>query len=465
MSLRTSLGAVLKGLRYPGGSGGGTPFGSLLGFGGYFPLQPGSGFDYRKAAGPLWLCGPVMAGINFYAKAWSEADWTVEARNGDGVWEPVGGHKALTFLDRPSRDYGASVLWWATLLSYLSDGNAYWYVERNKFDQPLFVRYLPHFLVEPKWPTNGSLHKSGYLYRTDGEEITLSLDDVIHFQWGMDPYNPRKGLSPLAAELRSVVSDNEISTFHAALLRNSGIPGVILSPKGHPGQITAPTFQPEQAKEVKRLWRERTRGENRGDAFVPSVPLEANVLGFSPEQLALDKTTRLILPRICAALGLDPMVLGLPSESKTYNNYGDAMEAAYERHIIPLQYAIAEQLTWSLLPRLPGYREGQRFGRDYSRVRVLQEDMDSLYSRLTKAVGGPWLTPNDARKKVGEADIAGGEQLYEKSAGPGEGEERDGEDGGEKKPAGKKTIGARWAARAARIVAERQAGVGPRGAR
>ena len=44
-------------------------------------------------------------------------------------------------------------------------------------------------------------------------------------------------------------------------------------------------------------------------------------------------------------------------------------------------------------------------------MRVLQDDENKLYERLVTAAGGPVMTPNDARSRLGLKDIDGGDEL------------------------------------------------------
>ncbi len=52
------------------------------------------------------------------------------------------------------------------------------------------------------------------------------------------------------------------------------------------------------------------------------------------------------------------------------------------------------------LHRLPEERIAA-VGYDIQRARALQQDMDALYKRITEAVGGPWLLPDEGRGQVG----------------------------------------------------------------
>jgi hypothetical protein len=154
------------------------------------------------------------------------------------------------------------------------------------------------------------------------------------------------------------------------------------------------------------------------------LPIEVNAPGYSPEQMALGAIVDQPVPRICAALRIDPMVLGYASPSKTYANMKQAMEGAYELTLIPLHSAIDSQMTEQIMPDVLGARDGDFFGRDYGEVRCLTEDADAKYKRLTAATGGAFLSVNEAREELGFPPIEGGDELRQPMQ-PGSANERE----------------------------------------
>jgi phage portal protein BeeE len=232
----------------------------------------------------------------------------------------------------------------------------------------------------------------------DGKDYFLPLQDVIHFRAGIPhPQNPRKGLSPLAAVLREVCADNEAATFSAALLRNMGIPGVIISPSKEEVH-----FSPEQHEKLLALWSSKFKGDRRGEPLVAPIPLQITSPGFSPEQLVLDSVRRIPEERITAALGISSIVVGLGAglDRSTYSNYKEAREAAYESNIIPTQRMLANQLTRYLLPEF-GMNSGERLYFDVSEVKGLREDQDALHRRVVQGYQGGVITRAEARSALG----------------------------------------------------------------
>src|SRR5690606_31997656 len=97
------------------------------------------------------------------------------------------------------------------------DGNAYWVKVKNEAGGVLELWYVPHWLIEPKATrdSTGQTFITHYEYRVDGQVLAVERDEIVHFRYGLDPHNPRKGMSPLASVLREVFTDDEAANFSA----------------------------------------------------------------------------------------------------------------------------------------------------------------------------------------------------------------------------------------------------------
>ncbi|MDQ3833997.1 MAG: phage portal protein, partial [Actinomycetota bacterium] len=298
-------------------------------------------------------------------------------------------------------------LWAGTLISYFTNGNAYWFKVRNGSKKVVELWYVPHFMVEPRWDGNGNSFITHYNYYVNGRMQEIPASEVVHFRFGIDPQNTRKGLSPLGALMREVVGDNEAGTYTAAILKNFGVPGVYISP-GPEGRIN----EPERMKEA---YMRRTTGDRRGEPIIFPEPVDIRNIAMSPEDIALDKIRNLPEARICGAMRVPAMVVGLSvgTEQRTYANYGEAREAAWEECLIPTGRTFGTEADLQIMDDFTERPSGiETFGFDYRNVRALQTDEDKKYKRLEGAVGGPFLTPNEARQQLALPPVEGGERLY-----------------------------------------------------
>jgi hypothetical protein len=100
-----------------------------------------------------------------------------------------------------------------------------------------------------------------YEYTVDGEQTRSSIRVRRPLPLWPRPDNPRRGSSPLRSVLREVFTDNEAADFTASLLRNMGVPGLLVSPE------TGVTISDEDAQQTKTDLKEKfsRRAPRRAD--------------------------------------------------------------------------------------------------------------------------------------------------------------------------------------------------------
>ena len=383
-------------------------FGSGVASRGSLPswLQMFSGSDPRRKAGDVYDNGIVSNAIGWYWRNLTHPRLRVERPtlvNGEVKYLEVPAHPMIRAFEF-GPDYDHSVLIHGSLISWMAVGVAYWYKIRSKAGLVVGFAYIPHFQIRPMsdlYNEDGSKLISYFEYTPfGGTPIHIPPEDIVYLRSGIDPKRPMLGLSPLAGVFASIGNDRESDLLTAALLQNAGIPGLLLSPKDGKADMT-----PAQREEFKARWRENTTGANAGMPNMLPFPVDVSTLGFSPDDLALDKTRADAVARVCSAVGLDPMVLGLPSESKTYSNYGEAIEAAYEGALLPLMQIWAIQIGYQTLNPNSGdfldVKPGDRLGWDTSKVRALQDDEDKLQSRWRETWRANGIDRATFKEKIG----------------------------------------------------------------
>ncbi|MFZ9311747.1 MAG: phage portal protein, partial [Arenimonas sp.] len=342
----------------------------------------------------------------------------------DGTKKPVENHPLTDLVYMPNGGYGADALWAGTLASYFLDGNAYWIKVRNVrgLGVPSALWYCPHWMIEPAWSSDGGEFISHYEYRVNGKTVKLKIDDVVHFRFGLDPNNTRKGRSPMRAVLREAFTDDEASYFAAALLKNMAIPGVVLAPSESIGMNAT------KAEQIKELWKRKFGGDNRGEPLILDFQASIDTIGFSPNDLNFEVLRRIPEERISGAFGIPAIVagLGVGLDASTYNNLANLKKSAFEECLMPAWECFADTLATQLLPDFTTRPdEWCRF--DVANVRALQENEDARHKRIREdfhqglisfnesrsALGLPplpagdyWLIPNNARPATAEAIMA-----------------------------------------------------------
>lgn len=365
----------------------------------YWPWRnwiPRSSFDYAAEVGDGTGSSTVMAPLNWIARNFPEAPPALWRILEDGQKERIQDHPLLRLLRRPNGYYSGRTLWMATITGWNVDGNAYWLKLRTGTGQIGELWWVPHWLIQPKGDENTFI--THYEYRPRGETIKIRREDVVHFRFGLDSANPLLGYSPLKSVLREVFTDDEAANFTASLLRNMGVPGIIVSPR----DASRPPSQ-EEADATKLYLQSMTTGDKRGEPMVMRGPTEIQQFGFSPEQLLLRDLRRIPEERVSAVLGVPAIVAGLGAglERSTFTNMNEAREMAYESNIIPSQGILSADIELQLLSDYEADPFMWRFGFDLSEVRVLQEDEYRLMQRLDIGYRGGSVRRSEVRRELG----------------------------------------------------------------
>jgi HK97 family phage portal protein len=309
-------------------------------------------------------------------------------------------HPLTELISRPNPYWSGEQLWWVIIHSLVTSGNSYLIKVQDTGKNLAELWWAPTWTMEPKWPKVGKEFITHYEYNVGlgGDPIRLENSDVVHFRWGVDPENIRKGLSPLASVFKEIYSDVEANAFSAALLKNMGIPGLLFAPDGDA------VVSDDDLEATKLDLEQRFTGENRGKPFVMGAPTKVQQFGFSPQQLDLRSLRRLPEERVTAALGVPAIVAGLGAglDRSTFANMAEAREMAYETGIVPLQRLLAADLKNQLLGDFEGEDlKGWRCRFNLDEVRVLQGDENVIVERKIKELNAGAIMLSEYRRETG----------------------------------------------------------------
>lgn len=383
--------------------------------------QAGRNVNYRGELGRGDNSSLIMAVCSYTGTCLAEALPVVTKPGKKGEPEIELQHEASDLIRRPNpfhiwADYcmAGAFSWWM--------GNWYMQKVRDQGGNLIELWYLPHFLIEPRWPYDGKSPEvplnevegdprqafiSHYQYNRPGKQPTLiKKSDMVHIKRGVNMDNPRKGVGVWDGVLEELYGHNAVNRFSAAILGNMGMVQVLLSPKDK--DITVDKTHAEQ---IKESWIINSTGANANKPMVAPVALDVKQLSFSPKDLDLAELNKAPQAAIAGVTGIPAIVLQFPIGLE-HGHYGAAYEQArqqgYENVIIPIQNHISEDLTWQVLPEIDDTK-GARLTFDISKVRVLQEDRDALYRRESEALRAGGITINQFLTSLGKETLPDGD--------------------------------------------------------
>lgn len=317
----------------------------------------------------------------------------------------------LRLLKTPNPAYDGTKLWRATLADYYTRGRAYWIKTRAPSGRVIGLWWVPAAMMRARWPENDpSVFIGWYDYTVDGVTYTVEREDVVHFRYGMDPNNVREGLSPLTSLSREIFTDEEAANFTASLLRNLGVPGVVLAP----ANTTGPTGR-QNPEDVKQKFMEKFGGDRRGEPLVMTAPTDVKVLSFNPTEMDLKSLRRVPEERVSAVFGVPAGVaqLGAGLDRNTFTNYGEGNVAAYTQGAIPTQKDLAGTLELQLLPE---FAEGETLAGvdvwfDWTRTAAMASHADAVWKRTVDAATKGLLRRSDWKRANG-IEVLPGDDVY-----------------------------------------------------
>jgi phage portal protein BeeE len=185
----------------------------------------------------------------------------------------------------------------------------------------------------------------------------LPVAEVSHFSPYPDPKANFRGMSWLTPVLREIAADSGMTNYKLSYLEHAATPNMLVRYQQR--------LRPDTVDAIVERMEAKYAAGNAFRTLVLDQGADATVVGNSLEQLSYEATQRAGAERICAAAGVDPVLIGLRT--------GDAEQALRRLADVtlrPLWRGVCASLQ-KLVPNVPP--QGVRLWFDVSDVAALQE--------------------------------------------------------------------------------------------
>jgi len=244
-------------------------------------------------------------------------------------------HPVLQLLSRPNAGQGRSEFLEALYGQILLSGDGYIEavgpaLEGGGVPMELHVLRSDRMSLVPGsdgWPVAYDYAVGGRKHRFDMREAT----PVCHIR-SFHPLDDHYGLSPLQAAARAIDVHNSASHWSKALLDNAARPSGAIVYRGPDGGALT---NDQYARLQDELEINHQGARNAGRPMLLEGGLDWKPMGFSPSDMEFQKTKEAAAREIAQALGVPPMLLGIPGDA-TYANYQEANRAFYRLTVLPL---------------------------------------------------------------------------------------------------------------------------------
>jgi len=342
-----------------------------------------------------YLCNAwVNIAVNILIRNIARADFVLER---DGVELKSG--SLFDLFHRPNERLSRFDLWKETAAWWFIEGEAFWWFGAD------YSGGLPkqlHILNPRKIQLEGEgLDMQGnftnkrrrWFYNAGTELVPIFSDELIHFKdW--NPWNPLRGVNPLASLALELEQDWFANKANSTLLKNNAIPQGLLK--------TEQTLRPEEADALERRWESKYGAVKAGRKIaVLGKGTSFEALSFNPDVVKLFELKRWNLYTILAKFGIPPRVANI-SDKSTALSGKDTKEqhsAFWQYTLIPLLRQFEQILESQFFMRF-NLKESGRF--DLWDIPELQENEDAQSKRDIAEINAGLKTINDVLKERGK---------------------------------------------------------------
>lgn len=312
-------------------------------------------------------------------------------------------HPLLTLLEQPNPEQA--------LAEFIEEAISFWILAGNSY--VVAVRPANRAAPSELWNVRpdririlpGLKAVAGYEYSVDTRKLQFDARDILHLKM-FAATNDYYGLSPLLVAMDLIDQTNEGNDWNVSLLQNAGRPSGAL--------VAAGTLGVDQFDRLRKVIRERYIGKmNAGLPLLLEGGLDWKPFSLTPLELDWLESRKQNMRDISIALGVPPELLG-DSSNKTYSNYGEARKSFYQETILPLMDRLRDRLNTWLVAQ---FDETLYLDYDAEQIEALQENRDSLSTRVLAQWNSGILTLNETRKAMGQDELPGGDILQLKNVG------------------------------------------------
>lgn len=313
----------------------------------------------------------------------------------NGIWQETTSNAFSPVLRRPNHYQNRIQFFEQWTISKLIAGNTYALKQRDARNVVVRLYVLDPRKVFPLVAEDGSVYYRLSVDPLSGvaNDLIVPASEIIHDRMNC-LFHPLVGLSPIFASGLTASQGLNIQTNSSGFFANGSRPGGVLSA---PGAISD-----ETAKRLKEYWEKNFSGDNTGRVAVVGDGLKYEPMSMSAVDSQLIEQLKLTAEIVCSTFHVPPYKIG-QGNTPTYNN----AEILNQIYYTDCLQKLIEDLELCLDEGLEMTEAG--YGTEFDLDGLLRMDTASLYKANNDGVGGGWLAPNEARRRVNLPGVDGGE--------------------------------------------------------
>ena len=320
----------------------------------------------------------------------------------DGIWREARSAAFSPVIKKPNAYQTRQKFIEAWALSKLGPaGNTYVLKERDGSGLVRAMHVLDPWRVTPLIAPNGDVFyrlAQDYLAEITDEVEAIPASEIIHDR-ATCLFHPLVGVSPIYACGLAAQQGLSIQSNSDQFFRNRSMPGGIITA---PHEISDPT-----AERLKREWSTRFTGDNAGKTAVLGDGMKYEAFAPTARESQMTEQLQLTARAIASAYHVPPFKIGLETLPA-----GQKVEDMNRIYYADCLQTLIEAIEALLDEGLGLDASGKRYGTEFEVDDLARMDNATMIDALGKAVGGGWMSPDEARAKQNLAPVDGGDTPY-----------------------------------------------------
>jgi HK97 family phage portal protein len=356
--------------------------------------------DYTADYGAIWRAqSAVRTVVDFLGRNIAQLGLHQFRRVSDTDRKRLTGTGLIQLIDKPNPATTRYRLLDALVRDLGIYDRAYW-LKMQAANGPSLLR-LPPSMVSPvgeswMWP-------EAFEFTGSRGKKTYPADQVVHFR-GYDPDGDLAGTSPIESLRRILAEEYEAGRMREQTLRNGArASGYLERP------AAAPAWSDGARDRFRQSWRSQYAG---GGPEAGGTPILEDGMKFvsasqTAEQLQYVEARKLTREEVAAAYFIPPPMVGILDHA-TFSNVKEQHKHLYQDTLGPWLSMIAEELNLQLLA---DFEDSTNSYLEFNLAEKLRGSFEEQADQLQQAVGGPWMTRNEARATQNMPAVEGGDEL------------------------------------------------------
>lgn len=338
----------------------------------------------------LGTVGWLFAIVDRIATAVASAEWKLYKQDSQGTRTEVLNHPLLDLWRSVNPFYTQIELLETGQQHFELAGEMWWVLLRNGNGRPVEMWPVrPDRMTVVPSPDN---YIAGYLYRVGSQAIPLPPQDVILIR-RPHPVSPYRGIGTLQSVMVDAATERESSLWTRNFFRNNATPGGIIEVSQAMGDEAFDKFV------------QRWRTQHQGVANAHRVAILENASWkdrkITQRDMQFEQLKRMNRDIIIGAWGMPLSVMGI-SESVNRAN-AEAGEVTFSKWVVrPRLVRIRAALNERLAPQF-----GSNLEMDF--VDPTPTNRELALEEAVKGYDSGFLSQNEARDRLGESEIDGGD--------------------------------------------------------